>query len=205
MQSRVRAYSGWAFLGATLGAIFAAMGGGAGAAVAAEPLPPLRVDPALLKAAPKPLERAATPPRVGTPSTPGAPVKPAAALAPAASATPASPAAAMVPAAADSTFIQADEILGRNDVETVAEGHVEMTRTGSRLTADHLIYRHLEDESEAVGNVRLTRDQDVITGPRMQMKVQDNLGVFEQPRYSITRIPPPSPARPPMPPRRASR
>ncbi len=190
MQSRMRAYSGWAFLGATLGAIFAAMGGGAGAAVAAEPLPPLRVDPALLKATPKPLERAATPPRVGTPSTPGAPVKPAAGLAPAVSATPAPPAAATTPpSAADSTFIQADEILGRNDVETVAEGHVEMTRTGSRLTADHLIYRHLEDESEAVGNVRLTRDQDVITGPHMQMKVQDNLGVFEQPHYSITRIP----------------
>ncbi len=207
MRFRVWAYSGWTFLGATYGAILAATGGGTGMAVAAEPLPPLRVDPALLRAAPIAVPRAAAQPPVSAMPKPSAGAATATPAVPAAAA--AAPASALTippPAvAADSTFIQADEIVGRNDVETVAEGHVEMRRTGSVLTADHLTYRHLEDESEAVGNVRLTRDQDVITGPRMQMRVQDNLGVFEQPRYSITRIPQPATgaaayAAPPRPP-----
>lgn len=90
---------------------------------------------------------------------------------------------------ADSTVIQADRILGRNDVETVAEGGVELRQADSIITADHLKYRHLEDEAEAEGNVRLTRDEDVISGPRMRLRVRDSEGVFEQPHYLIKRLP----------------
>jgi LPS-assembly protein len=90
---------------------------------------------------------------------------------------------------ADTTVIQADRIVGRNDVETVAEGSVELRRAESIVTADHLKYRHLDDEVEAEGNVRLTRDEDVISGPRMRLRVQDNEGVFEHPHYLINRLP----------------
>lgn len=86
-------------------------------------------------------------------------------------------------------FISADRLRGRSDVETVAEGNVEMRRVGSTLTADRLTYWPVEDEMEAVGQVRLTRDEDVITGPRLRMKIEENLGVFEQPQYSLKRTP----------------
>jgi len=85
------------------------------------------------------------------------------------------------------TFVAADRISGRNDVELLAEGKVELRKRNSILNADRLIYRQLEDEVEADGNVRLSRDGDRISGPRMQMKLGDSTGVFDQPSYSIRR------------------
>jgi LPS-assembly protein len=104
------------------------------------------------------------------------------------------PSKAIVPVAKDDkdprpTFVRADRIGGRNDVETVAEGDVELRRGGKTLTADKLTYLHAEDEVDAVGNVRLTNDEDVMTGPHLHMRVEDNVGYFDQPSYSITRLP----------------
>jgi LPS-assembly protein len=87
------------------------------------------------------------------------------------------------------TEIIADHINGRGDVETAAVGNAELHRDTTTVTADSLIYRGLEDEVEATGNVRLKRDDDVITGPHMRLKVQDNLGAFDQPQYSFKRVP----------------
>lgn len=85
-------------------------------------------------------------------------------------------------------FITADRIGGRENIETVAEGNVELRRTGNTLTADRLTYWPVEDEMDAVGNVCLTKNADVITGPRLRLKITDNLGFFEQPHYSIKRM-----------------
>lgn len=85
------------------------------------------------------------------------------------------------------TFISARQISGRNDVETIASGNVELRKFGSNLTCDLLTYRQDEDTVEAVGNVRLTQNDDLITGPRLRLKVEDNVGFFEQPQYSIRR------------------
>jgi LPS-assembly protein len=87
------------------------------------------------------------------------------------------------------TFITADHISGREDVETVAEGHVEMRRTGNTLSADRLTYWPVEDEMEAVGNVRLTKNADIMTGPYLRLQMTDSLGYFDQPHYAIKRTP----------------
>lgn len=87
------------------------------------------------------------------------------------------------------TVVTADRISGRNEVETVAEGNAEFRRDATTISADHLTYRHLEDEAEADGNVRMTRDEDRISGPHLRLKVQDNLGVFDQPSFAIKRQP----------------
>jgi LPS-assembly protein len=88
------------------------------------------------------------------------------------------------------TEIIADHLSGRNDVETVAQGHAEFHRDNTTISADRLIYRHLDDEAEGEGNVVMKRDDDLIAGPHMRLKVQDNLGVFDQPRYQFKRAPP---------------
>ena len=88
-----------------------------------------------------------------------------------------------------STEILADHISGQTDVETVAEGHAELQRDDLTVDADRMVYRPLEDELEATGDVRLKRRDDRISGPHLRMKVQDNLGVFEEPHYSFTRVP----------------
>ena len=87
------------------------------------------------------------------------------------------------------TFVSADRISGRNDVETVAEGEVELRRADKTLNADHLTYWHAEDEVEATGHVRLEDGEDVIRGPRLRMKVEENTGFFETPDYTLKRVP----------------
>ena len=86
------------------------------------------------------------------------------------------------------TFIAADHIAGKNDVEVVADGNVELRKRNSILLSDRLTYWQQEDEMEAEGNVRLSRDGDRVRGPKMRMKMEDSTGFFEQPEYSIRRI-----------------
>ena len=85
-------------------------------------------------------------------------------------------------------FITADHIAGKNDVEVVADGNVELRKRNSILQSDRLTYWQEADEMEAAGNVRLSRDGDRVSGPKMRMKMEDSTGFFEQPEYSIRRI-----------------
>ncbi|KAF0164654.1 MAG: LPS-assembly protein [Rhodocyclaceae bacterium] len=86
------------------------------------------------------------------------------------------------------TFIVADHIAGRNDVEVVADGNVELRKRNSILLSDRLTYWQETDEMEAEGNVRLSRDGDRVRGPKMRMRMDESTGFFEQPEYSIRRI-----------------
>jgi LPS-assembly protein len=73
-------------------------------------------------------------------------------------------------------------------LNVVAEGNVELRKRNSILLSDRLTYRQPPTKIEAEGNVRLSRDGDRVQGPRMQMKMEDSTGFFEQPEYSIRRI-----------------
>lgn len=86
------------------------------------------------------------------------------------------------------TFISAERISGRNDVEVLAEGNVEMRKRNSVLAAQRLTYRQALDEVEAEEGVALSRDGDRISGPRMKLKMDDSTCFFEEPSYSIRRI-----------------
>lgn len=92
------------------------------------------------------------------------------------------------------TFVDADSITGQNDIETVAEGNVVLRKADNVLTTDRLIYREKADEVEAIGHVRLTQNEDVISGPRLRLKLTENIGFFEEPHYTIKRAPPGAPA-----------
>ncbi len=86
------------------------------------------------------------------------------------------------------TFIAADQIEGRNDVEVLADGNVELRKRNSVLRSDRLTYWQDADEVEAAGNVQLSRDGDRMQGPKLRMKMEDNTGYFEEPAYRIRRI-----------------
>lgn len=86
------------------------------------------------------------------------------------------------------TFIAADHIAGKTAVEVVAEGNVELRKRNSILQSDRLTYWQDADEMEAEGNVRLSRDGDRVSGPKLRMKMEDSTGFFEQPEYGIRRI-----------------
>lgn len=89
--------------------------------------------------------------------------------------------------AAYPTFIAASRIDGPNDNEVVAQGEAELRRTNTTLTADRLTYWKVEDEMEAVGNVRYAKEAEFMAGPKLRLNLTENTGFFEQPNYSMTR------------------
>jgi LPS-assembly protein len=84
-------------------------------------------------------------------------------------------------------IVRARELRGRPDLETVAEGDAEFRRGNTVIRADLLSYDHANDLATARGNVRVSRDGSVYTGPELQLKVQRFEGFFANPSYHFSR------------------
>jgi LPS-assembly protein len=101
-------------------------------------------------------------------------------------------AGAMVPPPPESdeprpVFLSAQRISGVVGREVVAEDDAELRKVGTVLTADRLTYWPVDDEVEAAGNVRLQQGDDVISGPRVRLKIDDQVGFIEQASYFVKR------------------
>lgn len=82
-------------------------------------------------------------------------------------------------------FVSAEQIEGQADDLTVAEGDVELRKTGSLILADRLTYRMLDDELEAFGSVRVLQDGAEIDTPHLRIKLDEQIGSAENVRYRI--------------------
>lgn len=82
-------------------------------------------------------------------------------------------------------FLIADQIEGQTDESTVAEGTVELRRSGQLLYADKVRYRPLEDEVEATGNVRLIQEGSQFEAVRLKMRMADYIGFADDVHYSL--------------------
>jgi len=80
-------------------------------------------------------------------------------------------------------ILQADEIRARPDLDAVAEGHVELRRGGTVIRADRLSYDNADDLAKARGNVRISREGNIFSGPEVQLHLQRFEGFFDQPDY----------------------
>ena len=85
-------------------------------------------------------------------------------------------------------ILTARELRGRPDLETVAEGDAELRRGGMLIRADRLSYDTPDDMAQARGNVRVTRDGNVFSGPELQLKLQRFEGFFLNPTYHFGRV-----------------
>jgi LPS-assembly protein len=85
-------------------------------------------------------------------------------------------------------ILQAQTLSGRPDLDTVAEGNAEFRRGGTVIRADRLTYQAPDDLAIANGNVRISRDGNIYTGPELQLKVQRFEGFFLNPTYHFGRI-----------------
>ncbi len=83
------------------------------------------------------------------------------------------------------TFARGDAIGGRQGRETTIEGNAEIRRAGTVVRADRLTLYEADDEVIAVGNVRVTREGQVFTGPELQLKLDANEGSFASPRFYL--------------------
>jgi LPS-assembly protein len=84
-------------------------------------------------------------------------------------------------------ILRAREVRGRPDLETVAEGDAEFRRGNLVIRADRLSYDHPDDLAQARGNVRVSRDGNVYSGPELQLHVQRFEGYFLNPSYHFGR------------------
>ncbi|MDR3298908.1 MAG: LPS assembly protein LptD [Candidatus Accumulibacter sp.] len=82
-------------------------------------------------------------------------------------------------------FLSALRMVGEIDREFVAEGEAELRKTDYIVNSDLMTYWPLEDEIEAEGRVRLQQGEDVMTGPKMRLRMEDRIGYFDQPFYQI--------------------
>lgn len=83
------------------------------------------------------------------------------------------------------SFGRARQIEGELDRETRMVGEAELRRGGTVVRADRLNYRHDDDEVLATGQVRVTRDGSVFTGPELRLRIDANEGSFISPSYYL--------------------
>ncbi|MGH8807574.1 MAG: LPS-assembly protein LptD [Noviherbaspirillum sp.] len=83
--------------------------------------------------------------------------------------------------------IRAEQMSGRPDREIVLERDVEITRGPTTVNADKAIYRIVEDEVEAIGNIRMRRFGDTYTGDELRLKLEASEGYVLHPTYRLER------------------
>jgi LPS-assembly protein len=86
------------------------------------------------------------------------------------------------------TIMTARELRGRPDKDVVAEGDVELRRAGMVIKADRLSYDQLTDLASARGNVQVSRDGNLFSGPQMDIKLRSFEGFFQNPTYFFGRV-----------------
>lgn len=84
-------------------------------------------------------------------------------------------------------FISALRMSGDVDREFVAEGEAELRKIGTTVSSNRMTYWPIDDEIEAEGSVRLQQGEDVVSGPKMRLKMEDQVGYFDQPSYFLKR------------------
>ncbi|HRP27861.1 MAG TPA: LPS assembly protein LptD, partial [Burkholderiaceae bacterium] len=82
-------------------------------------------------------------------------------------------------------FVRADELRGRPDLEVEAVGNAELRRADVRVYADKLHYDAENDTARAVGNVRVSHEGNVFTGPEAQLRLSRFEGFVVSPRFEI--------------------
>jgi len=83
--------------------------------------------------------------------------------------------------------ISAEQMSGRPDREIMLERDVEIIRGPTTVNADRAIYRIVEDEVEASGNIRMRRFGDTYTGDELKLKIEASEGYVLNPTYRLER------------------
>ncbi|MDR1276237.1 MAG: LPS assembly protein LptD [Candidatus Accumulibacter sp.] len=86
-------------------------------------------------------------------------------------------------------FLIADRVVGDGESEMNAYGAAELRKPDVVIKADRLTYWPVEDEIEGEGNARLEHGLDLVSGPKMRMRLEDKVGFFENPTFLVKRQP----------------
>ncbi len=82
-------------------------------------------------------------------------------------------------------ILRADSLVSQPDLQTAAEGKVELRRGGMVIRADRLTYDASRDLANAKGQVSIRTDSAVYSGPELQLQLQRFDGFFLEPRFEF--------------------
>jgi LPS-assembly protein len=91
--------------------------------------------------------------------------------------------AASQPQPAGPSTLEAQDIRGRFDQETVATGEVEFRRGPLRIKADRLTYTGSSSQAHATGGVDVLHGGNRYQGPELLLNVESYTGYFLKPHY----------------------
>jgi LPS-assembly protein len=86
-------------------------------------------------------------------------------------------------------FLEADHIQGEQDHNLVATGNVRLRQLGATIRADRLDYYGDEQLAVATGRVRLERETDAATGPRLTYHLDNDTGEMDSPVFEFAKTP----------------
>jgi LPS-assembly protein len=82
-------------------------------------------------------------------------------------------------------YVSSDLMQGFTDGESVLGGNAEIRRHGLRVRADQMRYWQELNEVEAAGNVEVWVGGDRLRGPRLRMRINDQIGVLQRPEFLL--------------------
>ena len=82
-------------------------------------------------------------------------------------------------------FVNGQGITARPDMDLVVEGQASVRRPGLALSADRVDYDQTQDVVDAKGQVRVSTETSVFTGPHLRLKVDSFQGTFEKPDFEL--------------------
>ncbi|MFW7348971.1 MAG: LPS-assembly protein LptD [Pigmentiphaga sp.] len=80
-------------------------------------------------------------------------------------------------------FMQADTLTAEDQDKLRLEGNAQVRRQDIILKGDAIEYDQVEDELGALGNVRLIRDGNLLTGPRLKLNMSSGTGEIDNARF----------------------
>lgn len=86
------------------------------------------------------------------------------------------------------TFIEADQMSGRQGEEVEAHGNAKLRTRGRTLFCDHLHYDVKTEKVEATGRIRLDQQGDILKGSRMELDLPRDSGYVDQPDYYFRQL-----------------
>lgn len=82
-------------------------------------------------------------------------------------------------------FVFGDRIESRGDDEVDIIGRGELRRGQTVISGSRITYFTEQGEVEAAGGVRLRAMGDEVRGPRLRLRVEDQIGIMERPTFTL--------------------
>ena len=83
------------------------------------------------------------------------------------------------------TVITADKVEAKQDQVIEATGNAELRKDDQMIRADHLLYRQQSNELFADGAVRIENSETTVSGPSLQLNLNNSTGEMAQPSFTL--------------------